>query len=102
MPLASGIGTEQAPGTPGEVTGTSTLIAATHAIESGSSGDSTYTTTDRALSFLEVARDRLANAIKTELNAAAFDGRPINPAVAAFQTTESQQLQFVADILTQG
>ena len=81
--------------------GTSTLIAATHAIESASSGDTTYTSTDAALSALEVARDNLANTIKTELNAAAFDGQPIDPAVTASQTAASQALQLAAHQLTQ-
>jgi hypothetical protein len=81
--------------------GTSTLIAATQAIESASAGDNTYTSTDAALSTLEVARDNLANAIKTELNAAAFDGQPIDPGLAASQTSVSQGLQVAARQLAQ-
>ena len=81
--------------------GTSTLIAATHAIESASSGDTTYTSTDAALSALEVARDNLANTIKTELNAAAFDGQPIDPGLAASQTAASQGIQLAAHQLAQ-
>jgi hypothetical protein len=81
--------------------GTSTLIAATRAIESATGGDQVYRSTDRILSFLEHGRDSLANSIKAELNSASFDGQPIDPAVAAFQTAESQGLQFVAGLLAQ-
>ena len=62
--------------------GTATLQAATKAIESTSSGDSTYTSVDRALTALERARDRLAGQIKTELSAAAFDGADVHGAGA--------------------
>jgi hypothetical protein len=55
-----------------------TLQADTNAIDSTSSGDSTYLTVDHALRQLEVARDRLALRIKGELEAAAFDNAPIH------------------------
>ena len=60
--------------------GTSTLQAATAAIESTSPGDKTYTRTDHALSGLERLRDGLAGQIKAELEAAAFNGTPVHGA----------------------
>jgi hypothetical protein len=64
--------------------GTATLEASTKAMEGTSAGDTTYRNTDRALSALEVARDRLAETIKGELSAAAFGNRPVR--AAALQT----------------
>jgi len=58
--------------------GTDTLIASTNAIESNSAGDATYQHVNRALRLLEVARDRLAGAIKGELEAAAFQDAPVH------------------------
>jgi hypothetical protein len=62
--------------------GTATLQAATKAIESTSAGDRTYTSVERALTVLDLARDRLAGQIKGELAAAAFDGAAIHGAGA--------------------
>ena len=42
-----------------------------------SPGDGRYRATDAVLSGLARARDRLAGQIKTELDAAAFDGIPV-------------------------
>jgi hypothetical protein len=61
--------------------GTSTLQAATAAIESSSPGDKTYTRTDQVLSGLERVRDALAGKIKGELEAAAFSDAPVHGAV---------------------
>jgi hypothetical protein len=61
--------------------GTATLRAATRAIESTSPGDRVYLRTHRALTALEVARDRLAGRVKAELNAAAFHGTAVHGAV---------------------
>jgi hypothetical protein len=58
--------------------GTATLQAATKAIESDSTGDQDYLTTNQALSSLEQGRDGLAGHIKNELAAAAFSGTPVN------------------------
>ncbi len=52
-----------------------TLVASTNAIESTS--DSTFTTVDNQLRWLEVARDHLAELIKGELENAAFQDKPI-------------------------
>ena len=57
--------------------GTSTLQADTAAIESSSSGDSTYTNTVSQLQQLEQARDQLGTTIKTDLDKAAFHNRGI-------------------------
>ncbi len=60
--------------------GTATLQAATNAIESSSPGDRVYLKTDHALSVLEARRDRLAGAIKGELEAAAFSNTKVHGA----------------------
>ena len=54
-----------------------TLQADTKAIESSSPGDGRYLTTDKALASIERVRDALALKIKAQLEAAAFQGRPI-------------------------
>ncbi|MGE5134440.1 MAG: hypothetical protein ACM32E_16240 [Gemmatimonadota bacterium] len=61
--------------------GTATLQAATKAIESNSTGDQAYLSTDRALSALEHARDALAGRVRAELAAAAA-GTPLHGAAA--------------------
>ena len=60
--------------------GTDTLIASTAGIESNSSGDATYNHVEHSLHALDVARDRLAGAIKGELEAAAFGNTEIHGA----------------------
>ncbi len=77
--------------------GTATLQAATKAAERTGPGDTTYTRTDRALSGLEQARDHLAEVIKGELSAAAFQNRPV-PA-AALQTAACQAILTAAEHL---
>jgi hypothetical protein len=57
--------------------GAATLVAATNAIESTSAGDSTFISVDSQLRGLEVARDHLADLIKGELEAAAFQDKPV-------------------------
>jgi hypothetical protein len=59
-----------------------TLIASTKAIDSSSSGDKTYLKVDAALRALEVARDKLAEHIKGELDAAAFSNDKVKNASA--------------------
>ncbi|MGP0026037.1 MAG: hypothetical protein ACLPKE_22185 [Streptosporangiaceae bacterium] len=80
--------------------GTATLQAATAAIKSTSAGDATYTRTDRELSALEQARDHLAELIKGELSAAAFQDRPV-PA-AGLQTAACQAIITTAEHLPAG
>jgi hypothetical protein len=65
--------------------GTDTLQAATAAIESTSPGDSTYVSTDAALSELEYARDDIAGQIKNALFAAKIHDRTIPPATVQAQ-----------------
>ena len=60
--------------------GTDTLIASTNAIESNSPGDATYVRVNHVLAALDVARDRLAGAIKAELEAAAFSNTSVHGA----------------------
>ena len=67
-----------------------TLQADTNAINSSSPGDQVYLRTDKALRGLEVARDHLAELIKGELEAAAFDDQPV--AGAGAQTLACQLL----------
>ena len=62
------------------VFGTSTLQVATQAIESNSPGDHQYRATDAVLGGLDIARDRLAGVIKTDLEAAAFQNAPVKGA----------------------
>ncbi|HEX4658120.1 MAG TPA: hypothetical protein VH307_12105, partial [Streptosporangiaceae bacterium] len=69
--------------------GTSTLQAATAAIESTSPGDATYTRVDNELRSLNVARDRLAGVIKGELEAAAFGDRQVQLAGQQIEACES-------------
>ena len=57
-----------------------TLTASTKAIDSSSSGDKTYLKVDAALRALEVARDKLAEHIKGELEAAAFSNDKVKDA----------------------
>ena len=72
--------------------GTDTLIAATKAVESTSRGDVVYQATDRILTALDLVRDRLAEQIKGELEAAAFSGTPIPAQQAEGQTFACQLL----------
>ncbi|HLH59315.1 MAG TPA: hypothetical protein VKV33_09205, partial [Streptosporangiaceae bacterium] len=80
--------------------GTDTLEASTRAMESSSAGDGTYRATDRALSALELARDRLAETIKGELSAAASADHPVRG--AALQTAACQAIISGARHLASG
>jgi len=55
-----------------------TLQADTNAINSTSAGDQVYLSTDQVLRGLEIARDRLSQQIKGELEAAAFDDQRVD------------------------
>jgi hypothetical protein len=80
--------------------GTSTLQAATKAIESNSRGDRQYLATDRVLGGLDIARDRLAGVIKGDLEAAAFRNAPVRGAVGL--TVACSVLNRVAQHLGSG
>ena len=72
--------------------GAATLVASTNAIESSS--DSTFTSVDAQLRGLEIARDHLADLIKGELEAAAFQDKPVLG--AGLQTLACQGLIHAA------
>ena len=57
--------------------GAYTLVASTSAVNSTSTNDQTYTSTNDKLLSLEKARDALAGLIKGELADAAFNNRPV-------------------------
>jgi hypothetical protein len=78
--------------------GTATLQVSTKAAESTSAGDTTYTRADRVLSALDQARDHLAEAVKGELSAAAFQNRPV-PA-PGLQTLACQAIITAAEHLS--
>jgi hypothetical protein len=62
--------------------GAYTLTASTNAIESKTPGDAEFATVNRDLALLDQQRDRLANAIKTELYNAENRGTPVPSAGA--------------------
>ena len=76
--------------------GTDTLQTATKAIRSKSRGDSVYRRTDKALRGLDIVRDRLAERIKGELEAAAFQNTPIPGRQAQAQTLACHAIIRVA------
>jgi hypothetical protein len=80
--------------------GTATLQAATAAIASNTTGDKAYLHTDQVLSALDIARDRLAGQIKTELSDAAFGNQPVHGAFA--QTLACQAVIAAAQHLAAG
>jgi hypothetical protein len=77
--------------------GNYTLQASTKAIESSTTGDREYLNTDRALTGLDKLRDGLALQIKGELEAAAFQDRPIF--LAPIQTIACQGIISSAALL---
>ncbi len=79
--------------------GTYTLQAATAAMKSSSSNDSTYLQTVVALSELEHARDFLTNQIKHQLWGAEFAGRAITPGHVSNETAFCQYLISQAQYL---
>ena len=77
---------------------TATLEADTAAIQSDSPGDATYSARSLSrLSSLEQARDGLADAIKVQLNAAAFWHLPVLG--ARFETARCRDLIARAEAL---
>ena len=79
--------------------GAATLIADTNAIESTSSGDTTYDQIVAALQLLEAARDYVANAVQQQLTAAAFAGIPIPRRQAHLETAACNFLIDAATLL---
>jgi hypothetical protein len=70
--------------------GTVTLRASTYALES--SDESVYEAVEDQIASLTADRDKLAAAIRDELNEAAFGRKPLNPVAAALQITQAQSL----------
>jgi hypothetical protein len=79
--------------------GAATLIADTNAIEGSSTNDASYQALNASLRALETSRDALANTIKDQLTAAAFDMRPIPPPVSGAETAQCQGLIDAANAL---
>jgi hypothetical protein len=80
--------------------GAFTLRADTRAIESSSPGDARYIVTDKVLTALDRARDAIALPIKAQLEAAAFQDRPIFAAGA--ETSACQAIIAGAALLAHG
>jgi hypothetical protein len=68
------------------------LRASTVAIKSDSTGDATYASLEAAISDLTDARDALAGQMRAALEAAAFDGTPINVRDAQAMVAEARDL----------
>jgi hypothetical protein len=81
--------------------GTDTLEADTAAVESTSHDDAVYKQTDNILTGLDFARDRLAEQIKGELEAAAFNDTAISSSQAKVQTFGCEALIGAAATLAQ-
>jgi hypothetical protein len=79
--------------------GTATLEASTHAIESNSPGDTSYTEMDSDLVALDNARDHLAGQIKDELWRAEFANDSLNPGLETQQTAACWGIIGYADHL---
>jgi hypothetical protein len=79
--------------------GTTTLQAATSAIESSSTNDQTYVETDEALSALEHSRDYLTGEVENELFAAEFHHGTIAASTAATQDSFCNYLLSAANEL---
>ena len=73
--------------------GLSTLAASSNAIKSGSAADdSNYINVENQIGSLAGERDALAAQIRTALNAAAFDGAPLNEQQAKDWINQAQGL----------
>ncbi len=82
--------------------GQATLEASTRALASTSNGDATYANLENQLMALGAARDALAGNIKSALDAAAFDGQPINEQQAKSWIAQANSLIAQADALAAG
>ncbi len=69
-----------------------TLKASTTGIVSNATGDATYLSTEHQIQLLTVQRDQLADTIKTALDAAAFDGTPIDGHTAGQWVAQADKL----------
>jgi len=79
------------------------LTASTRALKTGSAtGDSTYTSIESSIESLTTQRDALAIQIKAALNAAAFDGQPLNERNAERWIDQAESLLDQASELAGG
>jgi hypothetical protein len=69
-----------------------TLQASTTALASDTPGDVRYTSIENALADLTGQRDALADQIKAQLSAAAFDGQPLNEQQAKNEIAQAEAL----------
>ena len=69
-----------------------TLQASTTALASDTPGDVRYTSIENALADLTGQRDALADEIKAQLSAAAFDGQPLNEQQAKNEIAQAEAL----------
>jgi hypothetical protein len=77
-----------------------TLTASTHGLTSGTAGDdSKYRSVEAALSALGALRDRIADAISSQLLGAAFGNRPVDPRRSRVLLAEANGLLAAAHLL---
>ena len=83
--------------------GMSVLQLSTKGMLSGStSSDSVYTRTEQQITYVTALRDDLAGRMKTQLNGAAFNGKPINTFQAFTMVIEANLLADEAEFLAGG
>jgi hypothetical protein len=78
------------------------LTASTRAVKSSSTNDATYASIESSIENLTTQRDELAGQIKAALNAAAFDGQPLNEKQAKAWIDQAQSLLDQASALAAG
>jgi hypothetical protein len=76
-----------------------TLKASTRALASNDAGDSTYSSIEGQIQSLTSQRDALAAQMKAALDAATFDGQPLNSAQVQSWLSQAQSLQSQAAAL---
>jgi hypothetical protein len=79
--------------------GLDTLQASTRALASTSPGDATYTKVEGQLQQLGAERDTVAGQMRSILDAAAFDGQPVNPGQAWALIQHGEKLLHQAALL---
>jgi hypothetical protein len=75
------------------------LRASTNALASDTPGDARYTSIENSIADLTAQRDALAEQIKAQLNAAAFDGQPLNEQQAKKEIAQANALIAQAQAL---
>jgi hypothetical protein len=76
-----------------------TLRASTNALASDTPGDARYTSIENSIVDLTAQRDALAEQIKAQLSAAAFDGQPLNEQQAKKEIAQANALIAQAQAL---